>query len=63
MESGDHSDCPIELLACPQHMDGHFIGEKFTEPQIGESPATGRVFYSEDRCRTDKAGESEDGCL
>jgi hypothetical protein len=21
MEDGDHSDCPIELLACPEHMD------------------------------------------
>ena len=21
MEDGDHSDCPIELLACPEHRD------------------------------------------
>jgi hypothetical protein len=21
MEDGDHSQCPVELLACPEHMD------------------------------------------
>lgn len=21
MEEGDHSECPVELLACPQHQD------------------------------------------
>jgi hypothetical protein len=27
MEQGDHSECPIELRACPEHLDGLQPGE------------------------------------
>jgi hypothetical protein len=35
MEEGDHSECMIELLACPEHMDeqlGAMLGSKFDNP-------------------------------
>lgn len=34
MEQGDHSECPVELLACPQHFEEQLLGTKY---ELGKS--------------------------
>jgi len=36
MEEGDHSNCMVELLACPDHMDEQFR-------RMGYEPGTGNM--------------------
>lgn len=37
MEQGDHSDCPIELLACPEHLEEQQERMLEAERQLAES--------------------------
>jgi hypothetical protein len=39
MEEGDHSECPVELLACPQHQDEQL--QEMGLPHLSGPPPTG----------------------
>ena len=46
MEDGDHSKCPVELLACPEHRDEQFlrmseVGASDPLPAEGGAESTG----------------------
>jgi len=46
IEDGDHSDCSIELLACPEHLDEHMLamgylpGSPVPSPVPNDQPST-----------------------
>ena len=48
MEEGDHSECPVELLACPEHR----------EKQLREMRALGTSDLARDKSQAESIGES-----
>lgn len=54
MEQGDHSSCPIELLACSLHRDG--VRDRDSESRPG-----GNVFTYTLQILMDDAGVDHDG--
>jgi hypothetical protein len=47
MDDGDHSECPIELLACPEHREEQLAAVGVfaaSDPSVGKGPAQSDMF-------------------